>query len=129
VFKRRRHTIKTVKLANCKTAPTLQTDELKNKNYHNSSLFTIHYSLKNVPVPFLPNRSCDGKNNEEGFSGADIEYVVRSALCNSILEADSRDNKSINLNNVTPSVGDIIKEIRNIKGKAQRDRMDEYCFC
>jgi tmRNA-binding protein len=30
----------------------LQTDELKNKNYHNSSLFTLHYSLKNVPVPF-----------------------------------------------------------------------------
>jgi ATP-dependent 26S proteasome regulatory subunit len=94
--------------------------------YHCEKLKCNFSDADYVKLAKNSNRSCDGKNNEEGFSGADIEYVVRSALCNSILEADSRDNKSINLNNVTPSVGDIIKEIRNMKGKTQRDRMDEY---
>ena len=72
------------------------------------------------------NRTCDGRNKEEGFSGADIEYVVRTALRNSILRADNLKSDTIDLNAISPSIKDIKDEIKAMKGKTQRDRMEDY---
>ena len=70
----------------------------------------------------------DGVNGsgDEGFSGADIEYVVRTALRNAILQKAESGTNGDKLEDVRPTVADIKKEIKTMKGKTQRDRMSDY---
>ena len=65
-------------------------------------------------------------DGDEGFSGADIEYVVRMAFRNAIMKASDTDTKGISLSSVLPTIADIKAEIRAMHGKTQRDRMLDY---
>ena len=65
-------------------------------------------------------------SSDEGFSGADIEYVVRTAFRNAILSKAESGVTGAELQGVLPSVGDIKKEIKSMKGRTQRDRMADY---
>ena len=67
-----------------------------------------------------------GGDGEEGFSGADIEYVVRMAFRNAIMKKAESGGDSCDLAAVCPTIADIKAEIHAMHGKTQRDRMLDY---